>query len=153
RAHPSSPLRDRFRYSAALGDFHLGRLDRAIAEAKEITDSPARPESDAPEAQAARSQAIALLGRIHEARLEPAGALADYRRSEGRAPDAAAAVEALTARSLRVPEISIVRPDGEKPAPAGGTPLPLDVMCRNLAELDVRVYPVDLLRLFPGRDD
>ena len=25
--------------------------------------------------------------------------------------------------------------------------------CRNLAELDVRVYPVDLLRLFPGRDD
>ncbi len=40
------------------------------------------------------------------------------------------------------------------PAPRAKRPaLSLDVTCRNLAELDVRVYPVDLLRLFPGRDD
>ena len=106
------------------------------------------------------SQAIALLGRIHEARLEPAEALAYYRRIDGRVPDAAEAVEALTAKSLRVPEVSVVRPRGRDakpgvPGAAAANPpaLSLDVTCRNLAELDVRVYPVDLLRLFPGRDD
>ncbi len=30
RIHPASPLRNRFRYSAALGYFHEGQLDRAI---------------------------------------------------------------------------------------------------------------------------
>jgi hypothetical protein len=154
RLHPASPLRDRFRYSAALGEFHLGRLDRAIAAAREIADSPARADGDDPEASANR--ALALLGRIHEARLEPAEALAYYRRIDGGIRDAAEAVEALTAKSLRVPEVTVVRPapaDRSKPAPANRTPLPLDVSCRNLDELDVRVYPVDLLRLFPGRDD
>jgi TolA-binding protein len=154
RIHPASPTRDRFLYGEALGEFHLGRLDRAIAVARQIAEAPASPDGDRPEAAATR--ALALLGRIHEARLEPAEALAYYRRVDGRIRDAAEAVEALTSRSLRVPEITIVRPaeaDPSKPAPAGRTPPAMEVSYRNLAELDVRVYPVDLLRLLPGRDD
>ena len=122
RVHPASPLRDRFAYSAALGYFHLGQLDRAIALAREIVGQGARPDGALPEAQAMASQAIALLGRIHEARLEPAEALSYYRRIAGRVADAAEAVEALTAKSLRVPEISVVRPEdrGAKPARARG---------------------------------
>ncbi len=151
RIHPASPLRDSFRYSEALGYFHLGQLDRAIAAARAIVGPDARPQGETPEARALVSQAIALLGRIHEARLEPAEALAYYRRIAARVPDAADAVEALTAKSLSVPEIAVVRP--EAPAGARRAALPLDVTYRNLTELDVRVYPVDLLRLFPGRDD
>ncbi|MHB1558945.1 MAG: alpha-2-macroglobulin family protein, partial [Isosphaeraceae bacterium] len=148
RVHPNGPLRDRFRYSEALGYFHLGQLDRAIAAARAIvgTDARTRAPADSRESAAVRTQALALLGRIHEARLEPAEALTYYRRIAARVVDAEDAVEALTARVLRVPEMTIIRPGR-----AGGKGrLTLDVTHRNLAELDVRVYPVDLLRLFGG---
>ena len=154
RLHPKSTLRDSFRYSEALGQFYLGQLDRAIALARPIAEPGAvRPEGESPDSAAITAQAIALLGRIHEARLEPAEALAYYRKIAARVPDAADAVGALTARSLSVPEISVVRPE-EKTPPAGGrVSVPLIVTCRNLAEVDVRVYPVDVTRLFPGRDN
>ncbi len=148
RVRPNGPLRDRFRYSEALGYFHLGQLDRAIAAARAIvgTDGRAPAPGDSRESAAVRTQALALLGRIHEARLEPAEALTYYRRVAARVVDADDAVEALTARVLRVPEITVIRPGR-----AGGKGrLALDVTHRNLAELDVRVYPVDLLRLFGG---
>ncbi len=158
RLHPQSALRDSFRYSAALGQFYLGQLDRAIALARGIAEpDEALPENTSSEAAAITAQAVALLGRIHEARLEPVEALAYYRRIANRVSDAADAVEALTSRSLSVPEISVVRPDVLKnaAAPDGGRRLavPLTVTCRNLAEVDVRVYPVDVMRLFSGRDN
>lgn len=117
RLHPQSALRDSFRYSAALGQCYLGQLDRAIALARRITEpGAARPEGESSETTGVTEQAVALLGRIHEARLEPVEALAYYRRIADRVSDAADAVEALTSRSLSVPEISVVRPDALKKA-------------------------------------
>ena len=74
--------------------------------------SPTRPRW--PDDASADSAAIAagILGRIHEARLEPVEALSYYRRIEGRNRDAGDAIGSLTARSLSVPEMSIVRSAG-----------------------------------------
>ncbi len=156
RIRPASPLRDRFRYSEALGYFHQGQLDRAIATAKEIAFPTTHPPDPSPEAAAVTSQSVALLGRIHEARLELTEAVAYYRTLVGKVPDAEDAVAALTAKSLGVPEVTVIRPARGGLPPGDGTGrfrLALDVTHRNLAELDVRVYPVDLLRLFTGVDD
>ena len=47
RAYPSSPLRDRFGYDEALGRFHLGQHDRAVALADALAARPIQADPEA----------------------------------------------------------------------------------------------------------
>jgi len=145
--YPGSKLLDRFRYSEALGRFHLGQHDRAVEIAAALA---AREETPGDDAASDRWRAVFLLGQIEEARGRPAEALAHYRQVAGRSTDAAEAVEALTRRVLTLPEIAVVRPGAAPGLPAKGGP-EVAMTYRNIAEVEVKVYPVDLMRFALSR--
>ena len=121
-------------------------------------------------------QAVYILGQIYDARRLPGKALEYYKQVADRFGDAAGAIHAYTRKALKVPEVSIVRPEA-RPAvaerPAGENPdrgfRVIDVVgatarapeppskpgigleFRNIAQVDVKVYPVDLMQLYLTR--
>jgi hypothetical protein len=111
-------------------------------------------------------QALYILGQIYDARRLPDKALTYYRQVAERFSDAAGAIKFFTRKDLKLPEVSVVRPKvkpavavGElglrnvAPDDAGAAPAESGVKIdyRNIAEADVKVYPVDLMRLYLTR--
>src|SRR3954462_10904691 len=92
-------------------------------------------------------------------RPEPAKALAYYERVAERFSDAAGAVKALTRKELKLPEVSVIRPDSKEVAAGGLRSMQVrkpdekaaKLDYRNIATADVKVYPVDLMRLYLTR--
>ena len=165
--YPKSTFLDSFQYSEALGRFHLGEYDRAIEVAEAIAAATYKDANGVDQPSPNKWQALYILGQIHDARRQPGEALAYYEQVADRFTDAAGAVKALTRKELKLPEVSVVRPAG----PAGGgrgaasasapspreSPQDVDAKpsvtldYRNIAEADVKVYPVDLMRLYLTR--
>jgi alpha-2-macroglobulin len=117
-------------------------------------------------------QALYILGQIYDARRKPAQAVSYYQQVAERFSDASDAVRSFTRKDLKLPEVSVVRPSNRpKVAARGGVPivnaslrepLPADepkpeypdrveLNYRNIPEVDVKVYPVDLMRLYLTR--
>ena len=117
-------------------------------------------------------QAIYILGQIYDARRQPAKALEVLRQVAERFTDAAGAIKSFTRKDLKLPEVTVVRPRG-RPKVAAAEPAPrrsarrgqpgdepdrevrdkpeVKLDYRNIAEADVKVYPVDLMRLYLTR--
>jgi tetratricopeptide (TPR) repeat protein len=171
RLYPRSSYLDSFQYSEALGDFHLGRYDRAIEVAGAIARATYKDAAGADQPSPNKWQAIYILGQIHDARRQPARALEYYKQVADRFTDAAGAIQAYTRKELKMPEATVIRP-ARRPAvavqPAGGfraiaavgapgdMPEPaampgVGVDYRNIAQVDVKVYPVDLMQLYLTR--
>ena len=162
--YPKSTYLDSFQYSEALGRFHLGEYDRAVAVAEAIARATYKDGNGADQPSPNKWQALYILGQIFDARRQPGRALEYYRQVADRFTDAAGAVKGLKRVELKLPEVAVIRPDraaavasgvglravpveaSAKPVKAGVT---LDY--RNVAEADVTVYPVDLMRLYLTR--
>ena len=143
RVYPRSTYRTSFLIAEALALFHLGRADRALEIARGITETP----EAVPQAAQNGTKALYLIARIHDARRRPVEALAYYRQVADQFTDAADAVAALTEKELSLPEVTVLRPKGAAGAAGPGVAL----RSRNIAEVDVKVYPVDLDRLVDSR--
>jgi hypothetical protein len=118
-------------------------------------------------------QALYILGQIYDARRQPARALEYYRQVADRFSDAAGAIESYTRKDLKVAEVSVIRSDprpvvAAEPGPAGFRvidvapagralqPEPasragISLEYRNIRQVDVKVYPVDLMQLYLTR--
>ena len=152
KLYPKSTFLDSFQYSEALGQFSLGRYDRAIEVARAIASATYKDANGLDQPSPNKWQALYILGQIYDARRNPAKAVEYYKQVADRFADAAGAVHALTRKDLKLPEVSIARPSGVAPAdvpPASKPGVTLDY--RNIAEVDVKVYPVDLMRLYLTR--
>jgi tetratricopeptide (TPR) repeat protein len=184
--YPRSTYLDSFQYSEALGNFHLGKYDRAIEVAEAIARATYKDSSGVEQPSPNKWQAIYILGQIYDARRQPGKALEYYRKVTDRFTDAAGAVEFFTRKDLKVAEVSVVRPAAKptvaQEAPAteprrgqgfravaaaaltqetstttapdrpDGTDKPgIELDYRNIAQADVKVYPVDLMRLYLTR--
>jgi TolA-binding protein len=174
KLYSRSPYLDSFQFSEALANFHLGRYDRAIEVARAIAAATYRDAAGIDQPSPNKWQALYILGQIHDARRQPASALEYYRQVADRFSDAASAIQAYTRKDLKVPEVSIVQPAGrviasqpkgataergfrvidvtapaQPPAPAGKPGIRLEY--RNIAQVDVKVYPVDLMQLYLTR--
>jgi uncharacterized protein YfaS (alpha-2-macroglobulin family)/TolA-binding protein len=176
RLYAKSPYADSFQYAEALADFHLGRFDRAIEVAQAIAKAVRKDAAGVDQPSPNKWQALYILGQIHDARRQPAQALEYYRQVVDRFSDAASAVTFYSRKDLKVPEVSVVRPE-ERPAvahaAAGGQPArgfrvievgrraeappdpsskpAIHLDFRNIAQVDVKVYPVDLMQLYLTR--
>ena len=174
KLYPKSTFLDSFQYSEALGDFHLGHYDRAVEVAETIAAATYQDAAGALQPSPNKWQALYILGQIYDARHQPARALKYYEQVADRFSDAAGAIASLTRKGLSIAEVTVVRaPGGPKVARDGGgeglravAPEPgaaakalRDVRTkpevvldyRNIAEADVKVYPVDLMRLYLTR--
>ncbi len=162
--YPKSTFLDSFQYSEALGEFNLGHYDRAIEVAEKISKATYKDANGVDQPSPNKWQATYILGQIYDARRQPAKAVEYYKLVADRFTDAAGAVKGLTRKDLKLPEVSIVRPGVKVAAlPAGGlnriaaeAPAVLDrpavaLDYRNITEADVKVYPVDLMRLYLTR--
>ncbi len=174
--YPKSKFLDSFQYSEALGRFHLGEYDRAIAVAETIAKATYKDAAGVDQPSPNKWQALYILGQIYDARREPAKAVEYYQQVAERFTDASGAIKSLTREALTLPEVTVLRPPGppavaagegegggDAPAPAvaGGVraadlvddvekpSVKLDY--RNIAKADVKVYPVDLMRLYLTR--
>ena len=142
--YPKSRFLDAFQYAEALGRFHEAEYDQAITVADKIAAAKYKDANGVDQPSPNKWEAIYILGQINDARRRPAQALAYYKQVADRYADAADAVRGLTRRSLSMPEVSVARPAaGAKPSVA--------LAYRNIAEVDVKVYPVDLMRLYLTR--
>ncbi len=165
RLYPKSSYLDSFQYSEALGNFHLGQYDRAIEVAETIARAIYKDAAGADQPSPNKWQAVYILGQIYDARRQPARALEYYKQVADRFTDAAGAIQSYTRKELKMPEVTVIRPE-RRPAvaaqPPGGfrtiqaaaapgeTPA-VTVDYRNLAQVDVKVYPVDLMQLYLTR--
>jgi tetratricopeptide (TPR) repeat protein len=178
KLYPKSTYLDSFQYSVALANFHLGQYDRAIEVAKTIAAATYKDAAGADQASPNKWQALYILGQIHDARRQPGKALEYYRQVADRFTDAAGAIQSYTRKELKVPEVSIIRGDsrpvvasgprageqgprgfrvidvvaagaGRAPEPATKPGIGLDY--RNIGQVDVKVYPVDLMQLYLTR--
>jgi hypothetical protein len=170
RIYPKSSYLDSFQYSEVLGDFHLGRYDRAIEVAEKIARATYKDAAGADQPSPNKWQAIYILGQIFDARRQPARAVEYYKTVADRFGDAALAIQSYTRKELKMPEVTVVRHE-PRPAVAAGAPGGLraiaavapgdapqpqatpavDVDYRNIAQVDVKVYPVDLMQLYLTR--
>ena len=170
RLYPKSTYLDSFQYSEALADFHLGQYDRAIEVAGAIARATYKDAAGAEQPSPNKWQALFILGQIYDARRQPAKALEYYRQVADRFTDAAGRDQVLyTRKDLKVPEGFTVIRSQERPAvagrglraiavvgaidqahqPAATSGIALDY--RNIAQVDVKVYPVDLMQLYLTR--
>jgi hypothetical protein len=152
RLYPKSTFLDSFQYSEALGQFSLGKYDRAIEVAEAIAKATYKDANGLDQPSPNKWQAIYILGQIYDARRVPARAVEYYKQVADRFADASGAVKALTRKDLKLPEVSFVRPSGVAPAEVPQADKPgVKLDYRNIAEVDVKVYPVDLMRLYLTR--
>jgi tetratricopeptide (TPR) repeat protein len=159
--YPKSPYLDSFQYSEALGRFHLGEYDRAIAVADKIATAVYKDKDGVDQPSANKWQALYILGQIYDARRQPGKALGYYQQVADRFTDAASAVEALKRKALKLPEVAVVRPAAPADVAGGLRAVPAEAVVetkpvakldyRNIAMADVKVYPVDLMRLYLTR--
>ena len=116
KLYPKSTFLDSFQYSEALGQFSLGKYDRAIEVAEAIARATYKDANGIDQPSPNKWQALYILGQIYDARRNPAKAVEYYKQVADRFADASGAVKALTRKDLKLPEVSI------RPARAGRRP-------------------------------
>jgi tetratricopeptide (TPR) repeat protein len=175
KLYPRSTYLDSFQFSEALADFHLGQYDRAIAVAEAISRATYKDAAGVDQPSPNKWQSLFILGQIHDARRRPAKALEYYRQVADRFTDATSAVEFYTRKELKIPEVVVVHSE-PKPVAEGrprdddrrgvrvinvtagaqGTPkrearAEITLGYRNIGQVDVKIYPVDLMQLYLTR--
>lgn len=116
KLYPKSSFLDSFQYSEALGRFHLGEYDRAIEVADAIAKATYKDANGVDQPSPNKWQALYIIGQIHDARRQAARAVDYYKQVADRFTDAAEAIRALTRKELTLPEVTVLRPGGEKVA-------------------------------------
>ncbi len=126
---PRSEFRSGFEYMIALGEFWQRRYDEALAAAEIVAEGRSRD----------RDLARYIAGQIYHAEGKPAKAIEWYRKVADLYPDAKEAIAYFEKKSISMPEVTRVKP-GEK--------VEIEIRYRNVAEASLRVYRVDLMKLY-----
>jgi hypothetical protein len=113
----------------ALGFFYMLEYNEAIAAAQEVAEQDNEDQD----------LAIYILGQIYHAKQNPAMAVRYYNRVRDIYPDAEEAAVYFEKKDISLDEVSIFRP-GEK--------VDLDLAYRNIKEAILKVYQVDLMKLY-----
>jgi hypothetical protein len=131
RRHAEADLAPALAYLEAFAHFRRGEYGRSLELCRRVTREARAPD----QAQMARY----IMAQIHHARGRLDEALPLYRQVAERFADAAETVQELEARWFRIPEV--VRSQRARRAT-------LEVTARNVQALDLRVYQVDLMKLY-----
>ncbi|MCY2936051.1 MAG: MG2 domain-containing protein [Planctomycetota bacterium] len=149
RLYPKSRFLDSFQFGEALARFNLGELDQAIAIAQKIAETTYEEPGGVRRPSPNRNQALYIMGQIYDARRNFPKALDQYRLVKDQFPDAAVAVKALERKALGLPEVTLLPTTPEnKPVTAK-----IRINYRNMEKLELKVYPVDLLRLYLSKQN
>lgn len=137
--YPGSTLEDEFLYTAGYARFVLGKPDDALAAVRRVASESFPSGSGTSGPSENHKHAIYLEGQIHHALGRPADALASYDRVIEDFQDASEAAGYFRKKALSVPEVTRFATNAEAK---------LELTWRNLEEAVVKVYRVDLMRLY-----
>lgn len=127
--HPKSDFLTNFQYVEGLGYFHQRKYKQAVEAALRVAEG--KDEN--------RDLARYIIAQVYHAQKKPADAIDHYREVEKVFPDAAEAIRYFEEKRLAVDEVTTAKP-GEK--------VQLKLKHRNLEEALVRLYKVDLMKLY-----
>ena len=113
----------------ALGHFWRRAYEPALASAKVVADGESKD----------RDFARYILGQILHAEGKPHEAITWYKRVEEIYSDAKQAIAYFEEKRIKVDEVTNVQP---------GKPVELKIKYRNIKEVNVQVYKVDLMKLY-----
>jgi TolA-binding protein len=129
KKYPDSPLAPGFQYMTALGLFWQNQYADALAAAKVVADGDSKD----------RDFARYILGQIYHAESKPKDAIDWYGKVRELYPDAAEAIAYFEKKSISLDEVTVVKP---------GEPVELTLKYRNIKEVSLQVYRVDLMKLY-----
>lgn len=137
--YAGSPLEDEFLYTAGYARFVLGQPDAALEAVRRVATEEFARAGGGRGPSDNRRHAIYLEGQIHHAagRVEPA--LEAYDRVAKDFSDAGEAAEFFRRKELRLPEVTRF---GTQEDPR------VSVTSRNVESIAIKVYRVDLMRLY-----
>ncbi len=144
RRYPKSDLLDSYWYILAYCDFATGKhaaaieMCRKVAQAQHLDKQSGRMVD-----RANKYRAIYILGQIYQSLGQRGDAIREYRRVEDRIPDAKSSVSYFLRKQIALPDCTTLKP-GAALAPGKGAEVELSY--RNIAECDVKVYRVDLMK-------
>ena len=137
--YPDSVFEDELLYTAGYAHFALGQHPEAFADLEKVAEGTFPQPGGGKGPSENKWHAVYLEGQIHHALNEPAKALAEYRKVEDRFADAAEAADYFLRKEVSIPEVTTFALED--------TP-ELTLSYRNLKEVDVKIYKVDLMRLY-----
>ncbi len=129
KKYPDSPMAPGFQYMSALGLFWQNQYADALAAAKVVADGDSKD----------RNFARYILGQIYHAESKPKDAIEWYNKVKDVYPDAGEAIAYFEKKSIALDEITVVKP---------GEPVELTLKYRNIKEVSLQVYRVDLMQLY-----
>jgi tetratricopeptide (TPR) repeat protein len=130
---------DAFLYTRAVAEWHLKREDESIQLLQRIVEAEYTDERGNVSHSENRDLALYILGQIYHARRDPDQASEYYERVKDLFSDAAEALAGFAERRLALDEITTAQP---------GQPVILTMRHKNLEEVEILVYEVDLMTLY-----
>lgn len=126
---PDSDYAASFQYMAALGHFWQRQYEPALTSARVVAEGDSK---DKPFAQY-------ILGQIYHAQGKPADAIKWYSMVSQKYTDAREAIDYFQDKRIALEEVTIFRP---------GEAVTLDIKYRNIKDVSLQVYKVDLMKLY-----
>lgn len=136
--YPESQYLDSYWYTIGFCHFARGEHEQALEMCRKVADTERKdPATGRMVESTNKLQAIYILGQVYHSLGKAAEAIREYSRVKDQFVDAAQAIEYFQQREVKLPEVTTLKPD-EKPE--------LELSFRNIAQADVRVYRIDLLK-------
>ncbi len=150
RRYPESSFLDKVLYLEGYSRFANGEPAKALEILARVVAEQFPDGRGGRSASSQRDRAVFLRAQILHATGDAASAVAEYEKVQGLFTDAADALQSFRRKELSLPEVRTVtdadlQKDGALPA---SPTLDLVVESRNLARAQMRVYRVDLMRLY-----
>jgi TolA-binding protein len=136
--YPKSDYLDSYWYVVGFGHFALGEHQDAIEMCRKVSTAKHIDKTSGKEVESnSKWQAIYILGQVYHSLNKAAEAIQYYAQVESRFADAKEAIAYFTRQDLSLPEVTTLEP---------GKPGKVELVFRNVAECDMKVYRIDLVK-------
>ncbi len=136
--YKTSDYLDSYWYVIGYGHFALGQTDEALKMSKKVAESKRIDRATGREIESPNKwQAIYIMGQVYHSLGKAAEAIAEYSRVEDRFADAKQAIEYFMRKEISLPEVTTIKP---------GSEAEVELKFRNVANTEVKVYRIDLLK-------
>ena len=138
KRYPESKLLDSFWYIIGYCRFATGQHQAAMAMCRKVAEARRTdPQTGREEESPNKNRAIYILGQIHHSLGRAAEAIAEYGKVADQFVDAAQSIAYFTRKDVELPEVTTIEP---------GKPAEAELKFRNVAECDLKVYRIDLMK-------
>jgi tetratricopeptide (TPR) repeat protein len=136
--YPDSTFLDSYWYIVAYSHFALGEHEQALDMARKVAEAKRLDKQTGREVESPNKwQAVYIMGQVFHSLGKAADAIAEYLRVEDRFADARQAIEYFKRQAISLPEVTTIKP---------GEPVEPELAFRNIADADVKVYRIDLMK-------